>query len=444
MKRIDSARHMAVHLLGEFETREASLEHHLKCLQDSALTPLDRRFVRHLVLGTVRWRKRLDWIVDQFARRPISSCSPWIRQILRLGVYQIFWLDRIPDRAAVHTSVELARHFGHGGVVSLVNAILRQILRRADTIQYPSRHEDLSAHLAVYYSHPRWLVERWLKNWGEDATEALLKADNKEAPLYIRANPLRVNEDKLAANLQPTFQALHPVGPLPGYFNIEEPEGLFNSQAYQAGFFQVQDISAGLAVALLDPHPGERILDLCSAPGGKTTQMAIAMQDQGLIVAADRSLKRLQLVRENALRLRLQSIRPVVQDARTRGTGQFARILADVPCSGTGILRRHPEARWRKQATQLSGLVELQYSILQRAFARLRSGGVLVYSTCSLEKEENDALIERFLNANGTAVLEPASDYFPGQPWAGRFIQTLPGRDPGDGGFAARIRKRIL
>ena len=443
MKTIDSARDTAVRLLCEFETREASLEHQLECLQDSTLPPRDRRFVRHLVLGTVRWRKRLDWIVDQFARRPIASCSPWIRQILRLGVYQIFWLDRVPNRAAVHTSVELARRFGHGGVVALVNAILRQILRRADTIQYPSRGEDLSAHLAVYYSHPRWLVERWLKNWGEDATEALLEADNKQAPLYIRSNPLRVNEDKLAATLQPTFQHLHPVGPLPGYFSIEEPEGLFGSQAYQAGFFQVQDISAGLAAALLDPQPGEHILDLCSAPGGKTTQMAIAMQDHGLVVAADRSLKRLQLVRENATRLRLRSIRSVVQDARAWGAGQFARVLADVPCSGTGILGRHPDARWRKKATQLSGLVELQYSILQQAFARLRSGGVLVYSTCSLEKEENDALIERFLSANGIAVLEPAADYFPGKIWAGRFIQTLPGRDPGDGGFAARIRKRI-
>ena len=168
MRFIDPARDKALHLLCAFETREAPLDHLFSALDTGSLAPVDRRFVRHLVLGTLRWQKRLDWIVDQFARRPIASCSPWIRQILRLGVYQIFWLDRVPDRAAVHTSVELARRFGHGGVVALVNAILRQILRRADTIKYPSRREDLSAHLAVYYSHPRWLVERWLQNWGED------------------------------------------------------------------------------------------------------------------------------------------------------------------------------------------------------------------------------------------------------------------------------------
>lgn len=442
MRFIDPARDKALHLLCAFETREAPLDHLFSALDTGSLAPVDRRFVRHLVLGTLRWQKRLDWIVDQFAHQPIASCSPWVRQILRLGVYQIFWLDKVPDRAAVHTSVELAKRFGQGRVSGMVNAILRQVLRQNGRIQYPSRQDDPAAYMAVYYSHPRWMVERWLQRWGARVTGDLLRANNDPAALYIRLNPLCTSTTELLESLEAEGLALEPAGPLSGYFAVQKPEGLFGSQAFKSGFFQVQDINAGLAVALLDPRPTEQVMDLCSAPGGKTTQMAIAMQDRGLVVAADRSRQRLRLVRENAARLDLKSIRAIVQDARRCGTRTFERILVDVPCSGTGILGRHPEARWRKQGAQLADLAEQQYAILQQAFAQLRPGGTLVYSTCSLEEEENSGLIEHFLAATRTAVLEPASRYFPEKVWAGRYIQTLPGRDPGDGGFAALIRKR--
>lgn len=428
----DPARSLALRLLRDFEVSGAPLEHLLEGLGSSPLAPRDRRFVRQLVLGVVRWQGRIDWIIDCFARRPISSCSPWARQLLRLGAYQILWLDRVPPRAAVHTSVELAKRFAHRGVADLVNAVLRRVATSAPRIPYPSRGEDLAAYLSVYHSHPRWLVERWLNRWGEAATEALLQADNRQPPIYIRLNPRRAD--------RPPAGAL-PAGPLPGFFAVDEPEGLFHSPEHGAGHFQVQDINAGLPAALLQPRPGERLLDACSAPGGKATQLAIAMQDRGLVVAADLSPGRLRRVRENAARLGLRSIRALVEDARAGHSGPFDRILVDAPCSATGTLARNPDARWRKRPEQLPGLAALQYAILRQAFARLRPGGVLVYSTCSLEEEENSGVVERFLAATPQARLEPAAAFFPGVPWAGAYVQTLPGREPGDGSFAARIRQ---
>ena len=442
MPAVDPARETALRLLCELEEHRAPINRLFAGLENSALDVRDRNFVRQLVLGTQRWLCRLDWIVDQFARRPIASCTPQARQILRLGVYQLLWLDRVPHRAAVHTSVELAKRSGHPGTARFVNAVLRQILRRKDRIPYPSRQEDLAAHLAVYHSHPQWLVERWLQCWGTRATEALLHANNTPAPLYIRTNPLRTSPPELDAALGAEGHKLQPCGPLEGYFAVEEAAGLFRSAAYCAGSFQVQDINAGLPAALLAPRPGERVLDLCSAPGGKATQLAEMMRDQGLVVAADSSPTRLRLVRDNAQRLALQCIHLLAHDAATSGPGDFDRILADVPCSNTGIFGRHPDARWRKCAAQLPDLVAVQRSILHRAFARLKAGGVLVYSTCSLETEENSATVESFLAEVPEAHLEEAHAFFPNHPWAQHYVQTLPGRDPGDACFAARIRKR--
>jgi len=436
------AREIALRLLYDLEVQARPLDSLLDRLDHSGLDLRDRRFARQLVLGCLRWQKRLDWMVNQFSRRPVAALSPWARLLLRLGAYQIFWLDRVPERAAVHTSVELAKRFAHPGIGSLVNAVLRRLLRESEQIRYPCRGDDPVAYLAVYHSHPEWLVERWLARWGEKATEGLLQANNAPAGLYIRLNPLVGDEEDLIGLLKAEGLQPEPAGILAGYFKVEAGEGLFQSQAYARGLFQVQDVNAGLPVALLDPRPGERVLDLCSAPGGKTTQMAVAMQDRGLVVAADVAWKRLRRVRENADRLRLQSIELVVQDARRPVPARFSRVLADVPCSATGTLGRRPDARWRRTPGRLRDLVVRQETILARAFACLQKGGVLVYSTCSLEEEENAGVVERFLDLTPQAELEPAAGRFPDQSWADRYIQTLPGREPGDGSFAACIRRQ--
>ncbi len=428
----DPARALALRLLCDFETTGAPLDQLLEGLEARLPAALDRRFARHLVLGVTRWQVRLDWIIGRFTRRPLESCDPATRQILRLGAYQLLHLDKVPPRAAVHTSVELAKRHAPRGVPELVNAVLRRVAATAASPPLPERGEDLAGHLSICHSHPRWLVERWLERWGTAAVEALLEADNQQPPLYIRLNPLRPTSPPPEAR---------PAGYLPGFFALDDSESFFQSAAFREGHCQVQDINAGLPVALLEPQPGEQILDACSAPGGKATQLATQMQDQGLVVAADLSARRLGLVRENQDRLGLRSLRLLVEDARVGQSGPFDRVLVDAPCSATGTLARHPDVRWRKRPEQLPGLSATQYIMLCRSFARLRPGGVLVYSTCSLEVEENTAVVERFLGATPAARLEAAAPFFPGQSWAGTFVQTLPGREAGDGCFAARFRR---
>ena len=443
----DIARAAALQLLHAIETESSSLAPSLARLDAGELGNMDsrdRRFVRQLLLGCLRWQKRLDWIAGQFSRRPVADLSPWARLLLRLGIYQLFWLDRVPERAAVHTSVDLAKQFAHRGIANLVNAVLRRIQRQREQIRYPCRDRDLVAYLAIYHSHPEWLVERWLSNWGERPTEELLRANNLQAPLYVRLNLLRGERDDLLAAFAAEELKLQQAGPLSDCFEVVEGEGLFQSAAYATGLFQVQDVNAGLPVALLDPRPEDRVLDICSGPGGKSTQMAVAMRDRGLLVAADVAPARLHLVRENAHRLGLQNLKHVVQDGRRPASraASFTHVLADVPCSATGTLGRHPDGRWHKKASQLTGLVARQKDILARGFAQLQPGGLLVYSSCSLESEENAGVVDSFLECTAAAELEPASLFFPDEIWADRYIQTLPGRDPGDGSFAARIRKK--
>ena len=435
MRPPDSTRLAAARLLSDLERQAQPFDELLQALDARLPTNRDVRFARQLVLGVVRWQKRLDWIIATCCTRPVAQLSPWARHILRLGVYQLFWLDRVPQSAAVHTSVELAKHLTHRGIASLVNAVLRNLLRQRAPVCYPDPRQTPTRYLAVYHSHPEWLVERWVGRWGREIAERVLVANNQPAELNIYLNRLRPSR-ALVAELD-----LVPVGSRPGFYRATNGAALFASRAYQQGQFQVQDPNAGLAVALLDPQPGERLLDLCSAPGGKAVQAAIAMADRGWVVATDISLPRLKRVRENARRLRLHAIRPVARDGTTPGCGVFDRVLADVPCSATGVLGRRPDARWHRKPTELAALTARQQVLIQRAYEHLRPGGVLVYSTCSLEEEENEAIVERFLYQTPTARLERADAHFPAQPYAGRYVLTIPGQHAGDGSFAARIRK---
>jgi 16S rRNA (cytosine967-C5)-methyltransferase len=439
MTKTDPARSEAVRLLSQVEAG-SRLEPLLEAL-DQRLDRRDRRFVHELSAGTLQWRSRLDWILNAFSKRPVDSLSPSVRQILRLGTYQLLWLNRVPQRAAVHTAVDLARHHGHAGVASFVNAVLRRVSAEGGRVEYPSRDDDPVAYLATYHSHPPWLVSRWLARWGGLLTEALLKANNRRPSLYVRPHP-QDDLPQLLAALPASLGAIAVDG-RPGVCELTQPDGFFDSEPFQAGRCYVQDINAALGAELLAPDPGDRILDACAAPGGKAVQLANAGSGPGFVTAVDMSRSRLQRLRDNALRLRLSQLGPCVADA-TAGpyrSATFDRVLVDVPCSGTGILGRHPDARWRKNEADLPRQSARQMAILESAYEALRPGGVVVYSTCSLEEEENDAVVDRFLARHADVELEPASVHVPGVAWARRTVQTLPGREPGDGAYAARLRK---
>ena len=455
MVSIDPARSTALSILSAHEAGNSPLEQFFETDGNSPMDDLpdarDRRFVRQLVLGCTKWRDRLDWIINHFSRRPAAGLSPVARHALRLGTYQLLWLDRVPSRAAVHSSVELAKSRAHRGVASFVNAVLRRVAQEGDAAEYPDRNRDPARYLSVFHSHPLWMVERWLQRWGEERTESLLRFNNENPRLYVRLNTLRTDLEGLRAALPDGFPLEHESGPHSEYVEFLQPEGAFDSAAYNRGLFYVQDANAGLAVTLLEPQGRDRILDTCSAPGGKALQMAIATGDGSFIVAADKSVERLGRVRENLMRLGLRAVRTVVEDGCSPGVlasgvgspahSAFDRILVDVPCSSTGVLGRRPDARWRRTAGNLREHATTQLAILRRAFQRLRPGGVLVYSTCSLEEEENEQVVDGFLQSTPDAIIEPAADRFPGVEWAGRCVLTLPGRDCGDGSFAARLRK---
>ena len=439
MTRTDPVRTEAVRLLDEVESG-ARLAPFLAGLE-SRFDGRDRRLVRQLTSGVLQWRGRLDWILASFSSRPLDSLSPRVLHILRLGAYQLLWLDRVPASAAVHTAVDLARRHGHAGTAGFVNAVLRRVSAEGARVSYPDRGGDPEGYLSVYHSHPRWLVSRWLFRWGPERTEAMLKANNEPPTLFVRPDPRYGNAERLVESLPESLGAAV-VDARPEVCELKRPGGFFDSHVFRQGRCFVQDLNAGLAVELLAPRAGDRVLDACAAPGGKSVQLALA-GGQVRVAAGDLSRARLRRLRENTDRMGLKGIHLFAGDAAAgpHRPGVFDRVLVDAPCSGTGVLRRRPEARWRKSESDLARQARRQAAILEAAFEALRPGGRLVYSTCSLEEEENDTVVDGLLARRSDARLEPASRRFPGVAWASRTIQTLPGREPGDGAFAALIRK---
>lgn len=404
-------------------------EHRLESAADfSALSAADRRLAQELVLGVLRWRATLDWLI---ARRSAGrDQEPVVREALRLAFYQLFWLDRIPDHAAVHDAVQACREAGRSRQSGFVNAVLRGSLREREAVR--RLLDDLRrTDPATGWSHPAWLVDRWRAALGPGALQRLLEWNNTPPGVSVRVNTLRTTPEALAARWEGEAVSAAPRrvawAPFAAVFDLREHPPLATLPSFRDGGFYVQDPSTLLAVALLDPQSGERLLDACAAPGGKTTLMAQLQAGTGVLVAEDAAASRLDLLRENCGRLGAER----VEIGRPSGSreAEFDGILVDAPCSNTGVLRRRVESRWRLTAAELPLLAERQVTLLQAAGARLKAGGRLVYSTCSLEPEENRAVVDRFLSGAPEFVLEVDR-------------QLHPVSDGVDGAYAARLRKR--
>lgn len=402
------------------------------------LPPLKRAFCRELVFGTVRWLLTIDWHLERLIGRPPKGLDPYLRNALRLGVYHLAFLDKVPPWAAVSETVELVKARKGGKAAGFVNAVLRNFLRRRGELE--PRSEDPVVGLSLRYSFPRWIVRRFLSLFGEE-TEALLKALNAVPPFTIRVNPLKTTRDELLEELKAFSPKPTPFSPWG--INLERPQGVLESGAFKEGLFQVQDEGAQLVSWLLKPEPGERILDLCSAPGGKATHLAELMGNEGEVLAVDVHPRRIKAVEENARRLGITIIRTLRHDAtQPLPEGGFDKALVDVPCSGLGVLRRNPDIKWRLTPREIRRLADVQGRILLTGLMALRSGGLLLYSTCTLTQEEDWGVVEgvpkglaEVLDLRGRVPLR--DDFFDQK---GYFL-SLPSRHGTDGFFCALLRR---
>jgi len=442
-KQSTNPREIAVRILHDIELK-GTFAHQaiLSFSRNLYLSSLDRRFLSELVFGTTKMRRRLDYVLGLFLEGKTEELTPWIRNILRMGIYQLDFLKKVPESAAVDESVKLAKKFGHKGTVALVNAVLRSYLRERSRVSFPSWEEDKIENIALFYSFPSWMVKQWLEIFGEEQTLKLCQTFNQRPRLCCRINWLKVDRSRLEEIFEREKIKFKPGKFSNDFYSIESRVDLNRFAPLQKGLVYFQDESAGFPVQLLDPQPGECIVDLCAAPGGKSTFIAEKMLDQGLVLAVDISAKKLQIVRENYHRLGLRSVNLCCSDAQNFSSHPVDKVLVDAPCSALGTLGRNPDARWRKQKEDPFRLQKLQLKILSNAAELLKKGGVLVYSTCTITPEENEQVIEKFLEQRKDFSLTDSSHFVDsGVVDQNGMVRTLPHVHKTDGSFACRLEK---
>jgi len=436
-------RGLAVKILNRVERTDAYLNRLLDNeMKNSELEGPDKALLFEIVHGVIRWMGRLDWILNGFYKGTFSKAIPNLKNGLRVALYQILFLDRVPDHAAVNEAVEFVKKLQGTKPAGLTNAVLRNIIRNKDGIRYPNPEEDLVGYLSAYYSHPSWMAKRYVERFGREETEELLNANNEKPFLTLRLNALRSQPDEFKSLLDAVHLRYNAGRYLPEFFKLKNLTNITSWEYFTRGYFNIQDESAGLACRLLRVRDDMRVLDLCAAPGGKTAYIAALMHDKGKIVAIDKYDSRLKILRKNMRRLGLKSIQTIETDALDYNNGPYDRVLADVPCTGSGTLSKKPDIKWKKDIFDLRGLNDLQFNLLCKAGSLVKPGGVVVYSTCSIEPEENYGIIERFLSGNSNFKLESAKDKFPDDILDDHgCIQTFPHKHKMDGAFAAKLIK---
>lgn len=417
-------------------------------LRNKPYKQLDKGLITELVYGVLENQIYIDYIIDQFLTHSIEKMNPYTLNLLRLGIYQLLFLDKIPDFAAVNETVNISKKYCKK-TTGFINGVLRNIQRNGENIGFPNPEKDIIKYLSIKYSHPQWLVETFLNNFGRGFTEELLEANNAVPNLYVRINTLKIGIDdciKLLIDEGYTVKQspfIKEAVIVDGIHNIEQ------SDLYKKGYIQIQDFGSMLVAKILDPKEGDFIIDVCSAPGGKATHIAQLMNNKGTIIARDIHDHKLKLVGKNAERLGVTIIKTENFNGNDLDKNLLSRadkVLVDAPCSGLGIIRRKPEIKYRKQPADIESIMTIQYDILKNASKYLKPGGELVYSTCTINPKENEGIVQEFLDRNSDYTLVDIGDkykgFIPGEH-AKNMIQLYPNIHNTDGFFISKIMRIV-
>ena len=442
----NNPREVALRILVDINEKNAYSNIQLNKM-DIEMDSRDENLVREMVYGIIENRLYIDHIISKASKIKLKKIHPYILEILRIGIYQILFMDKIPDSAAVNESVKLAKKYGHKGTIGYVNGILRAITRDRAKFTNIDTSDEIE-YISIKYSHPKWMVERWVKEHGVEFTKELCKANNETPSLNIRVNTLKIDKEALVSNLMNQGIQLREGLYAQDCIIFDEANNITKLQEFKDGLFTIQDESSMLVAQIMDPSKGATVLDVCSAPGGKSTHMAQYMDNKGMIISRDIFDHKIRLIEDNANRLGIDIIKVENHDALIRDedlVGKIDCLLLDAPCTGLGLIRRKPEIKWNRLEEDIILLSKLQYDIIDNIKDYVKPGGTLVYSTCTIEKDENINLINRFIQENPNFKLVNIEDRLKYKKNLNTlkegYVQLFPHLHNTDGFFIAKMVK---
>lgn len=444
-KKYSLARFAAVKILNRYERSDSYLDKLLAFqLGRNEFSPQDKNLLTEIVNGVVRWRAKLDWVLTGFYHGDYHKSINLVKNAMRVGLYQMLFLNRVPIPAAIDESVEIVKVLQGDKAAGLINAVLRNIARNIDKIRYPNDQDDIIFYLSIMHSHPKWLVKKWVENFGLEETKQLLEVNNNKPYIPIRINVMNSNFEEVTKIFEEKELPFEKSPYLENSVNLQSPNiNIAQTELFKQGKITVQDTAASLVCKLLNPQENTLVYDLCAAPGGKTFFIGELMNNTGEIIAIDKYEQKVRLIEESGKRLGLKNIKTFYFDAKEyKNEKKGDYVLCDVPCSGTGTLQKKPDIRWKREQEDINKMIPLQREILANSAKLVAVGGALVYSTCSIEPEENYKNIEDFLAKNKNFELDRAEKYLDAELCKDGYFQAFPHLHNIDGAFGARLIRK--
>lgn len=440
-----NVRYNAVKILNRYERSDSYVDKLLEfAFKTNDFNKFDKALLTEMVNGVIRWRAKLDWILTGFYNGDYQKCLNWVKNAMRVGLYQLLFLTKIPPPIAIYETVEMTKKFQGEKTAGLVNAVLRNILRNIENIRYPEKSEDAPYYLSSLHSYPKWMAKHWIDIFGFVETEKLMIAMNKRPYTPVRVNTLKSTVEEIKTFLDENQLIYKQYSYSENTFLIFNPKiNIFETPLFEEGKITIQDPSASLAVRLANPQKDWEVADICAAPGGKSFLIAEMMKNTGKIIAIDKYDSKLRFIQEGAIRLGFTNIQTQSADAtKLQLTTPVDLVFADVPCSGLGTISKKPDIKWKREIEDIRDLAKIQKKIIENAARLVKPGGVLLYSTCTIEPEENANVVNEFLTHHNEFQLDPAEKYLPEKVCIDGMMQTFPHRHSCDGAFAARLIKR--